>query len=233
MKRRFAHLREEARALRRRGKTYEEIKRELGVVIPKSTLSLWSSDIPLSTTQQKRIERINNANLSLGRKKSALNRKTRRYAYVARLSIKASALARELKKNKQSAKLALTMLYLGEGSKTRRGALMFGNADPITIRLFLRLLHLCYPIDKKKFRCTVQCRADQDTDALKKFWSYTTGIPLNQFYESRIDPRTQGRKTLKPEYKGVCRIDYFSAEIYNELRLLPAELEAQLAKLGR
>src|SRR5437016_176896 len=29
----------------------------------------------------------------------------------------------------------------------------------------------CYSIDEGKLRCTVQCRADQDVDALECFWA--------------------------------------------------------------
>ena len=66
-----------------------------------------------------------------------------------------------------------------------------------------------------------QCRADQDIKKLEKFWSKITKIPPSQFYKARIDKRTIGKKTLKLEYKGVCRIDYFSADIFTELMKLP------------
>ena len=122
----------------------------------------------------------------------------------------------KLIKNKDIAKISLAMLYLGEGSKTR-SSLMFGNSDPTIISLFLRLLRYCYKIDEDKFRCTLQCRADQDIQKLEKFWSNITNIPLSKFYKARVDPRTIGKISKNPEYKGVCRIDYFSADIFNEL----------------
>lgn len=53
--------------------------------------------------------------------------------------------------------------------------------------------------------------------ALEQFWSGITGIPLIQFYEARIDPRSIGKETLRKDYKAVCRVDYFSAAIYNDL----------------
>ena len=72
---------------------------------------------------------------------------------------------------KNTAKIAFAMLYLGEGAKKTRGSLMFGNSDPLVIRLYLNLLRSCYRIDENKFRCTLQCRADQDVKKLEKFWS--------------------------------------------------------------
>jgi hypothetical protein len=118
-------------------------------------------------------------------------------------------------------KVVLTALYLGEGSKTRKGSLAFGNSDPYIISLFLNLLRKCYKIDEKKFRCTIQCRADQNIKNLEEFWTSVTKIPLVQFYKARIDPRTIGKPSKKLDYKGVCRIDCFSGEIYLELMQIP------------
>ncbi|HLD21589.1 MAG TPA: hypothetical protein VJB65_01705 [Patescibacteria group bacterium] len=116
------------------------------------------------------------------------------------------------------AKIALAMLYLGEGTKCQgRCTITFGNSNPIIIRLFLALLRKCYPIDESKFRCTIQCRADQNIENLTHYWTSVTNIPLHQFYKSRIDKRTIGKITMKPKYNGVCRIDYFSSAIYLDL----------------
>ena len=121
-------------------------------------------------------------------------------------------------KNKDIAKVVLSILYLCEGSKSlERGSVMFGNSDPFIINLFLYLLRRCYNIYERKFRCTLQGRADQDVKKLEKFWSKITNIPLSQFYKARIDSRTIGKKSKNLNYKGVCRIDYFSAEIAIEL----------------
>ena len=98
--------------------------------------------------------------------------------------------------------------------------MIFGNSDPFIINLFLHLLRYCYNIDESKFRCTVQCRADQDTNRLENFWCRITKIPLVQFYKTRIDPRTIGKPSKKQNYKGVCRIDYFSAELFIEIKLV-------------
>ena len=92
----------------------------------------------------------------------------------------------------------------------------------MVIQLFLNLLRYCYDIDETKFRCTLQCRADQDIKKLEKFWSQITRIPLSQFYKARIDPRTNGRPSRNLDYKGVCRIDYFSADIFMELKQIVA-----------
>lgn len=117
------------------------------------------------------------------------------------------------------------MLYLGEGSKSARKAIVtFANSDPGVIRLFMRLLRSCYVIDEGKLRCTVQCRADQDAGTLGRYWSGLTGVPPELFYAPRIDPRTAGKPTTRPGYMGVLRIDYLSTMVFNELLLIAGTL---------
>ncbi|MDP2663986.1 MAG: hypothetical protein Q8P08_00910 [bacterium] len=152
-----------------------------------------------------------------GRATALIANRLKREKYIQAVRGRISHLAGELKKRSTS-KIALAMLYLGEGSKKQRGALMFGNSDPSVVRLFLNLLRYCYNIDEKKFRCTLQCRADQNIKKLEKFWSKITGIPPSQFYKARIDPRTIGKPSKKLDYKGVCRIDYFSGDVFMELK---------------
>src|SRR6185503_10293099 len=114
-----------------------------------------------------------------------------------------------------AAKIALTMLYLGEGTKNpKRGGLVFANSDPYIIKLFLKLLRQCYDINPLQLHCTVQCRIDQDEARLAQFWSGITDIPLKQFYKAQKDPRTAGKPLKNLDYKGVCRIDYLSAIVF-------------------
>ena len=87
--------------------------------------------------------------------------------------------------------------------------------------MFLHLLRFCYNIEESKFRCTVQCRADQDIAKLEKFWGKVTKIQRSKFYSTRIDPRTIGKKSENLEYKGVCVIYYFSADIFWDLMYIP------------
>ena len=85
---------------------------------------------------------------------------------------------------------------------------------------FLHLLRFCYNIDEQKLRCTVQCRADQNIEELESFWMRITGVSKELFSKAQIDPRTVGKPTKKAHYKGVCRIQYYSADISLELRAI-------------
>lgn len=198
------------------GKTYAEIIKLFNNKISKSVLSYWYRRAPIPSNQRKTIETNRQLHSQYGRKKALLARTKIRARYLWSIDKRIQPL-QKLMQRKTISKLIAATLYLGEGSKTKRGSLVFGNSNPSIIALFLHTLRFSYTIDEAKFRCTVQCRADQNTRALEQFWHTITKIPLRQFYKTRIDPRTIGKPSLKPEYKGVCRIDYFSADIFIEL----------------
>ena len=216
MKRQYSHLKNKAIALRKKGKTYGEIRNTLKMPLPKSTLSLWFKDIKLSNRQKINLRENIKNKIIQGQIKAHKQIKEQRRKYLQEVEGRVIHLKIAME-NKDAAKIALAMLYLGEGFKHRKGSMAFGNSDPGTIKLFMKLMRRCYEIDESKFRCTLQCRADQNIRKLEKFWSEVTDIPPNKFYGARIDPRTIGIPTKKLEYKGVCKIDYFSADIYNEL----------------
>lgn len=204
--------------LRKRGMTYGQIRSHLGKDFPKSSLSYWCRGIILTRSQQDKIERNSLRRIYKARKKALKINRENRVRYLEGVRSRVVHL-RNVIKQEDVAKIALAMLYLGEGGKTT-SSLMFGNSDELTIRLFLKFLRQSFNIDERKFRCTVQCRADQDVILLKRHWSRITGIPTAQFYKPQVDPRTVGRPSRKSNYKGVCRIDYLSADVVNEIRAI-------------
>lgn len=205
--------------LRNSGKTYSEIKSLLGVTVPKSTLSFWCRDVKLTDAYYKKVNKLQYLNIRKARPLALLAKKQKRDAYFNKLYANNLSLLNYLE-NSENLKILLAILYICEGSKRNHSALTFGNSDSNIVNLFLKLLRKCYKIDETKFRCTVQCRADQNSNNLEKYWSEITKIPLNKFYKARIDKRSINKKTKKIDYKGVCRIDYFDADIFNNLYVI-------------
>lgn len=221
MKSKFYSLKSRVVQLRKSGKTYGEIIKVIGYKIPKSTLSDWCSKIYLNSKQRKIIDEKIKYNCRKGMKAAWIINKRRRKEYLKSIADRNKYLAK-IFRDKNVGKIALSMLYLGEGAKSLdRGSLRFGNSDPFVIALFLNLMRKCYNVDEKKFRCTILCRADQNVSDLEKFWLKITKIPKSQFYKSRIDARTIGKPSKKLDYKGVCAIDYFSADIFLDLIQIP------------
>jgi hypothetical protein len=210
-------LRQRAVALRRGGHTYTEISRLLRYQISKSTLTTWLSAVSLSPATMRRLQERRESSLTRAQEASRVVRRKKRDKYLREL-YQRNAHLKNLLKSGDIAKIALIILYLGEGTKNpKRGCVTFGNADPSVIRLFLALLRKCYSIKEEKFRCTIQCRHDQNARELERFWSSVTRIPLSLFYDTRVDARTIGAISRNTEYKGVCRLDYFSADVLNDL----------------
>lgn len=206
--------------LRKEGLTYKEIADQLESPISKSTISGWCKGVILSHEQNLRIRNIVLHKLTNARGKALQKNRENRINYLQQIQQQYNGIEKCLVTTDNHAKTALALLYLAEGSKNSGGHIVFGNSDPGIISLFLKLLRESFQIDEQKFRCTVQCRADQNKSELESYWHKLTKVPKKQFYATRIDARTVGKKSIKDHYKGVCRIDYFSAQIYNELRVI-------------
>lgn len=212
-------LRKKAVALREEGRTYTEIKQLLGMHIPKGTLSYWFQNVTISPAGKKRRQRLIDAQLVKSRKLAVEANKRNREAYLCSLRDNNKHLSARVH-DRDVAKIILATLYMAEGTKrggTGQGAITFSNSDPCIIRTFLYLMWYCYPLDIRKFRCVIQCRADSNQNTMEQFWARITKIPKEQFYATRVDPRTIGKPSKKKDYKGVCRIEYFSADLFHEL----------------
>ncbi|MFA6295496.1 MAG: hypothetical protein WC666_03685 [Candidatus Paceibacterota bacterium] len=214
-----SNLKKRAIFLRSKGKTYSEINCVLRKKISKSTLSYWLQNINLSKSVKEKVRSKNIEHLNRIRLKALNTLKKSRNNYFRRIKADNFTL-KKIINNKDICKIALSMLYLGEGSK-RGGSLTFCNSNPYIIQLFLYLLRNCYNLDERKFRCTLQCRADQDIEQLQDYWSKITNLDKDLFNKPQVDKRSFGKKTLKDDYKGVCRLDYYSADIYNQISIIP------------
>jgi hypothetical protein len=73
-----------------------------------------------------------------------------------------------------------------------------------------------YDFDRRKVRCNLHLRADQNVSTLKKYWSKELKIPIKNFGGVSVDKRTIGRKTYIG-YKGVCVLYYGNIAIQRRL----------------
>lgn len=210
--------------LRSKGKTYSEIQSLLGVKIPKSTLSNWCKGVKMSEANRLKISKLSKENLKKGREKALKNKEIRNLERAKYFEESNNILWERYTNDTATKKIVLAILYITEGHKNK-SSIAFGNSDAGIISMFITLLRTVYEIDESKFRITVQCRADQNPENLKQYWSKITKISPEQFYKPQIDPRTIGKQTKKDDYKGVCRIDYFSASIDKELKYIARNLE--------
>jgi|SRR3989338_4381363 len=206
--------------LRRKGYTYLEIQNELGAPIPKSTLSYWFRDVKMAESYYERLKLINKTHWIEVLAKIHRTRKEERARFLKGVENGHRHL-KNLFSNKDVAKIALAILYLGEGSKWKsHHGLMLGSSDPNIIRLYIKLLKRVYNISLSSLRARISYRADQNIINLTRFWSKATGLPKNSFYKTIPDPRTVGKPTKNKDYKGVCVISCGGTKIQLELEVI-------------
>ena len=223
-------IKEEAIKLRKLGYTFSEINFKLSSKIPKGTLSYWLKDIRLPKSAIKILNDKKLINNKKARDCALKSKKIKRNNYLNSLNQEYLSTIDVSDINEKF--IALAMLYLGEGSKTEKGSLTFGNSNPDVISSFMYLLRKCFGIKEDKFRCIVQCRYDQDSHELEKFWSKLTKIPKKQFYKTRKDPRTIGKPSKKLDYKGVCRVEYLCADTFHRIMAIIKILTRAFSSAG-
>ncbi len=208
-------LKSEARSLREQGHTYREIRTLLHQNIPKGTLSYWFRNISMPEDYYQRIKWLGKECIL----KAQLVNKQMLEKRLGSLREKNLDLAKAI--DLSVGKLLLATLYWCEGAKYPvTQCIKFGSADPKMIKLFVSLLRMCYQVNESKFRLILQCRSDQNQIELSQFWEDISNIPLSQQYRPRIDRRSIGKPTKKPNYKGVCVVEYFDSNLQCELQFL-------------
>lgn len=209
-------LKRQVRQLREKGKTYSEIMTGLKISIPKSTLSDWCKNVKLPAWYEEKIGKLNRKSFSKARKIAWVSNKKKREDFLRSVEKEASKIITQL--DEANLKIILAMLYLGEGAKWKgHSGLMLGSSDSDIILLYMALLERCFGIKSYEMKCRICYRADQNIRKLEDFWSKITGIPLNNFYKTKPDPRTIGKETKNKGYKGVCVLTCKGANIQLEL----------------
>ncbi|WP_448315229.1 hypothetical protein [Streptomyces sp. CO7] len=206
-------LRDEARRLRSRGLTYDQIQMQLGC--SKSSISLWVRDLPKPDRGRSRGEATEIA----------------RRGWEARLRIREE----ERQRTKAAARLAIgelsdrelflvgVALYWAEGSKdkpySRREAVIFVNSDPNMIELYLRWLDLL-GVERTRLRFHVMIHESADLPTAQRFWGELTGADAPSFCKPNIkkhNPRTV-RKNTGDGYHGCLAIRVLQgADLYRRI----------------
>lgn len=196
---------EEAIALRRKGKTYREILLE--VPVAKSTLSEWFREVELSTPQKQRItQKRKDAGL-----RGAQARKNTRLAEV---KWELLAGAKDIGKiTERELWLIGTALYWAEGSKQNSRSpsegLTFGNSDYRMLAVYLAwLCSLKVSESSIVFELYVHRDRKEDSDEFRRWWVNKLEISaerLTRVYLKNGNPKTK-RLNVGDLYHGLLRI---------------------------
>ena len=221
-------LKETAIEKRRKGYSIRDIEKTLG--IPRSTLSGWFKEIKLS---EKQLLALNNKRLSalvLARKAAVNwhNKKKQENPELARCLANTTLQNIDLT-NLAVLELALSILYLGEGSKTKQTSL--GNSNPTIIKFFTYSLNKLYKLDPHYFYYELHLRADQNSKKVARYWSENLNVPEKKF-KVFFDKRTVKSKTFD-YYMGVCVVRCGNVAIQRKLMYLSLGYLKKIASKSR
>lgn len=212
--------------MRRLGASIRDIEKQLG--IPRSTLSGWLRNIVLTKEHKDKLTQNWLAALVKARQQAVLSHNRRKKGRLKEAQKQAQkTLSKINTSSKAVLELALAMLYLGEGSKTKQTGM--GNSDPLLLKFFIAALKNLYGYDVSSLRCELHIRADQNPDTVREYWSKELSIPIENFTGIYVDKRTLGRPTF-PYYKGVCVVHCSGIAIQRKLVYLSQSFCEEIIK---
>ncbi len=212
-----SQLREQAIKLRLENEfSYSEIRKILSV--PKSTLSDWLREFPLSKEKILKLRRenlkrneakIERFRISMRKKREDKNREI--YKKYQR---KFSKLSRDV------FFAAGLMLYLGEGSKKDYYTIALANTDPDIIKFFVEWLNEFLDISKDKMKMGLHLYENMDVEKEKEFWKNKLGFKEGQVYKPWISKFKKGSFSYREPFRhGTCKVHAFSGEKKRELTM--------------
>jgi hypothetical protein len=201
--------RRKAIKLRRLGETYSEIKAQLN--LPKSTLSDWLKDCPLTSKQLAKLHK------HIRYKKYIAIEKTRETKRQKR-EIRFKQIFEEEKKrilpiNNRELYLAGLLLYLGEGVKGDNSTVGLNNTDPKVVKLFLYWLTHCLKVKKHKIRVNVHLYQDMNISRYLTYWSTYLSIPRSQFIKPYIKASNRSDLDQKGFGNGTCGLYIYDRKL--------------------
>ena len=176
------HLKDRAIKLRKLGKSYSEILKELQLK-SKGTLSMWFKDIQLSPKSLILLKKNNDLAIKRGLHKFNLERskkineeneimRTEGTAQIGKISY------RELF-------LIGIALYWGEGTKSERNSnrsLSIANSDPDMIAVFLKFMRDILKIKEEKITAGIHVYPSTNVVEARNYWSSIIKLDSHKFY---------------------------------------------------
>ena len=182
------------RSLRLTGLSYGEIMQLIPV--PKGTLAGWCREIRLSAEQAAAIRARTGSQLGVPR-----DTQWRRRVEVEEIRAEARLFA--LEHLSDPFWVAGTVLYWGEGAKTKR-SFSVANSDPAALRLFIRWTRAYVEADPI-FVLKLNLHAGNDELMARKHWSQSLELEGAQFYRTFTKPEGTGHRKNHLPF-GVCQV---------------------------
>lgn len=198
MSKRLVILKSEAIKLRLQGKSYSQIKKELG--ISKSTLSGWLKNYPLSPERIKQLRDFSEQRIESFRNTMRKKRETRQDIIYQREK------KYLLPFSKKEWYIGGLFLYWGEGLKATRGTFSLSNTNPQMIMFYVNWIITTLNVKKEKISIRLHLYSDMDEVKETNYWSELLKVPTTQFLKPYIKPTTLSGLTYKSFGHGTCNV---------------------------
>ena len=111
------------------------------------------------------------------------------------------------------------MLFWAEGSKSRNHVI-FTNADPDMVRLFLRFLRECYGVTDDQVALSVNCHLGNGlgVEEIERWWLDRLGLPERCLRQAAVNRASSASKRLRrPLPYGTARLAVCSTAIVQSI----------------
>ena len=170
--------------LRMQGKSYKEIQEAIPN-LSKSTLSGWLSNLHLTPSQQKRLEKNLNKIYSKARMKAGRTKKKNKIKKINEIKEEAKKSYELLKRDKFF--LIGLSLYWAEGTK-KQEMFQFTNSDPQMIKIMIQWIEKFCGIPKKELKIRLYIHKLYAHENCENFWSKIIDIPVDKFQKTIYKP---------------------------------------------
>jgi hypothetical protein len=185
--------RDTARVLRKKGMSMNEIVKMTGY--SKASVSDWTKDIILTKRQKERLSLKGRSMESVERRRKSrlFNESKKRQVTTDKAKGDFSNLSQ------RDLKIIGSMIYWGEGGKTKRNMARISNSDPVIVKVIMRYFREVCGVPNSKFRASVHTFAHANVKKTLIYWSRVSGIPTEHFFKTYIKQSNASlykRKTL-------------------------------------
>ena len=187
--------RAEAVRLRREGKSYNEIRKILGIK-SKGTISYWLKDIELSASSKRKLE----VHTQRAHERGFFKFNSDRSARIKNENKEAIALGKNEIHALTNRELMLVCaaLYWGEGTKAAKKSnegLSFVNSDPSMVRIVLQFIRKFLKVSEEKIRAGIHLYDQTNDIEGRNYWASVTNLPPDRFWIVRqVSSASKGKR---------------------------------------
>lgn len=202
-------LHRRALELRKLGRSYSQIKAELG--LSKSTLSLWLRQYPLSKDKIRLLRDVNEVRIE--RYRQTMQRK--RDAKLLDYYNEGKNLL--LPFSKKELFIAGLFLYWGEGGKTLKHTVSINNTDPAVIKFAIYWMVESLNIPKEKIQVYLHLYSDMVSEQETEYWSKELNMPKQQFAKPYVKESKRADLDQKGFGHGTCGVRVYNTVIKEKI----------------